>query len=65
QCYRKEIYQQLGPPIVLIFTRCSEHLHLTLRSRIKRLNRNTICFSRSVEIQEKVIGSFNEKHIFC
>ncbi|ENA7421631.1 IS1 family transposase, partial [Shigella sonnei] len=24
----------------------------------------TICFSRSVEIHEKVIGSFIEKHIF-
>ncbi|EAB5391783.1 MULTISPECIES: IS1 family transposase, partial [Shigella] len=26
--------------------------------------RKTICFSRSVEIHEKVIGSFIEKHIF-
>ncbi|HHY8671684.1 TPA: IS1 family transposase, partial [Escherichia coli] len=24
-----------------------------------------ICFSRSVEIHEKVIGSFIEKHMFC
>ncbi|HAH6105755.1 TPA: IS1 family transposase, partial [Escherichia coli] len=24
----------------------------------------TICFSRSVEIHEKVIGAFIEKHIF-
>ncbi|EFQ0260458.1 IS1 family transposase, partial [Shigella sonnei] len=24
----------------------------------------TICFSRSVEIHEKVIGSFIEKHMF-
>ncbi|WP_419722620.1 IS1 family transposase [Shigella dysenteriae] len=24
----------------------------------------TICFSRSVEIHEKVIGTFIEKHIF-
>ncbi|EFX7679404.1 IS1 family transposase, partial [Shigella sonnei] len=29
-----------------------------------RLARKTICFSRSVEIHEKVIGSFIEKHIF-
>ena len=46
-------------------TRRIEHLHLTLRSRIKRLDRKTICFSRSVEIHEKVIGSFIEKHMFC
>ncbi|AHA67645.1 Transposase [Shigella dysenteriae 1617] len=24
----------------------------------------TICFSRSVEIHEKVIGTFTEKHMF-
>ncbi|KEM22819.1 IS1 family transposase, partial [Escherichia coli] len=53
------------PQIVLIFTRRIEHHHLTLRSRIKRLDRKTICFSRSVEIHEKVIGSFIEKHMFC
>ncbi|OZI14657.1 hypothetical protein CE195_07205 [Sodalis-like symbiont of Philaenus spumarius] len=29
-----------------------------------RLARKTICFSRSVEIHEKVIGAFIEKHIF-
>ncbi|MDA6709685.1 IS1 family transposase, partial [Escherichia coli] len=65
QCYRKEINQQMVPQIVLIFTRRIEHHHLTLRSRIKRLDRKTICFSRSVEIHEKVIGSFIEKHMFC
>ncbi|EEQ2667459.1 MULTISPECIES: IS1 family transposase, partial [Enterobacterales] len=26
--------------------------------------RKTICFSRSVEIHEKVIGAFIEKHMF-
>ncbi|EFU95472.1 hypothetical protein HMPREF1602_04145 [Escherichia coli 907889] len=31
------------------------------RSHIKRLDRKTICFSCSVEIHEKVIGSFIEK----
>ncbi|AHA63275.1 Transposase [Shigella dysenteriae 1617] len=35
-----------------------------LRTRIKRLARKTICFSRSVEIHEKVIGTFIEKHMF-
>ncbi|WP_244577544.1 IS1 family transposase, partial [Escherichia coli] len=36
----------------------------SLRTRIKRLARKTICFSRSVEIHEKVIGAFIEKHMF-
>ncbi|OZI15181.1 hypothetical protein CE195_03520, partial [Sodalis-like symbiont of Philaenus spumarius] len=29
-----------------------------------RLARKTICFSRSVEIHEKVIGAFIEQHMF-
>ncbi|AHA68683.1 Transposase [Shigella dysenteriae 1617] len=41
-----------------------ERNNLTLRTRIKRLARKTICFSRSVEIHEKVIGTFIEKHMF-
>ncbi len=44
-----------------IFTQRIERNNLTLRTRIKRLARKTICFSRSVELHEKVIGSFIEK----
>lgn len=47
-----------------IFTRRIERNNLTLRTRIKRLARKTICFSRSVEPHEKVIGSFIEKFMF-
>ncbi|MGC8401268.1 IS1 family transposase [Enterobacter mori] len=47
-----------------IFTQRIERNNLTLRNRIKRLARKTICFSRSVEIHEKVIGSFIEKYMF-
>lgn len=47
-----------------IFTQRIERNNLTLRTRIKRLARKTICFSRSIEIHEKVIGSFIEKHMF-
>ncbi|GAL56258.1 putative transposase [Escherichia albertii NBRC 107761 = DSM 17582] len=32
----------------------------TLRTQIKRLARRTICFSRSVELHEKVLGAFIE-----
>ena len=47
-----------------IFTQRIERNNLPLRTRIKQLVRKTICFSRSVEIHEKIIGSFIEKHIF-
>lgn len=47
-----------------IFPQRIERDNLTLRSRIKRLARKTICFSRSVEIHEKVIGAFIEKYMF-
>ncbi|MEL5805653.1 IS1 family transposase, partial [Escherichia coli] len=47
-----------------IFTQRIERNNLTLRTRIKRLARKTICFSRSVEIHEKVIGAVIEKHMF-
>ena len=35
-----------------------ERDHLTLRTRIKRLCRKTICFSKSKEIHIAVIGTF-------
>ncbi len=47
-----------------IFTQLIERNNLTLRIRIKRLARKTLCFSRSVELHEKVIGVFIEKHMF-
>lgn len=47
-----------------IFTQRIERNNLTLRTRIKRLARRTICFSRSVELHEKVIGAFIEKYMF-
>ena len=47
-----------------IFTQRIERNNLRLRPRIKWLARKTICFSRSIEVHEKVIGSFIEKHMF-
>jgi insertion element IS1 protein InsB len=35
-----------------------ERKHLTLRTRIKRLVRKTICFSRSTQMHDIVIGLF-------
>ena len=41
-----------------IFTQRIERQNLTLRTRLKRLMRRTICFSRSAEVHDKVIGEF-------
>ena len=41
-----------------------ERKHLTLRTRIKRLVRKTICFSRSVQMHDIVIGLFINRFEF-
>ena len=41
-----------------------ERKHLTLRTRIKRLMRKTICFSKSIQIHDIVIGLFVNRYAF-
>ena len=41
-----------------------ERKHLTLRTRIKRLVRKTICFSRAVQLHDIVIGLFINRFEF-
>ncbi|MEP0945941.1 IS1 family transposase [Leptolyngbya subtilissima DQ-A4] len=41
-----------------------ERKHLTLRTRIKRLARKTICFSKSVLMHDTVIGLFINRFEF-
>jgi insertion element IS1 protein InsB len=41
-----------------------ERKHLTLRTRIKRLARRTICFSKSVLMHDVVIGLFINRFAF-
>ena len=41
-----------------------ERDHLTLRTRIKRLSRKTICFSKNQDIHKVVIGTFINIHFF-
>jgi insertion element IS1 protein InsB len=41
-----------------------ERKHLTLRMRIKRLARKTICFSKSVQMHDLVIGMFVNRYEF-
>ena len=46
------------------YTQQLERKHLTLRTRIKRLVRKTICFSRSIELHDIVIGLFVNRYAF-
>ena len=47
-----------------IKTQCIERKHLGLRTRIKRLTRKTICFSRSEFMHDLVIGLFINRYEF-
>ena len=41
-----------------------ERKHLTLRTRLKRLTRKTICFSKSMQMHDIVIGLFVNRYEF-
>jgi insertion element IS1 protein InsB len=41
-----------------------ERKHLTLCTRIKRLTRKTICFSKSIQMHDLVIGLFVNRYEF-
>src|SRR5439155_4490675 len=41
-----------------------ERKHLTLRTRLKRLVRKTICFSKSIQMHDIVIGLFLNRYEF-
>lgn len=45
-------------------TQTIERKHLTLRTRIKRLTRKTICFSKSIWLHDVVIGLFINRYGF-
>ncbi len=46
------------------FTQRIERTNLTLRIRIKRLNRKTIGYSKSETIHDKVVGTFIEREYY-
>jgi len=46
------------------YTQKIERKHLTLRSRIKRLARKTICFSKSTRMHDIVLGLFVNRYEF-
>ena len=45
-------------------TQIIERKHLTLRTRLKRLARKTICFSKSIQMHDIVIGLFVNRYGF-
>ncbi len=45
-------------------TRKIERKDLTLRTRIRRLTRKTICFSKSIQMHDIVIGLFVNRYEF-
>ncbi|MEM6453286.1 MAG: IS1 family transposase [Cyanobacteria bacterium P01_D01_bin.105] len=47
-----------------VSTQQSERTHLTLCTRIKRLVRKNICFSKSVLMHHTVIGLFTNRYEF-
>lgn len=46
------------------FTQRIERQNLTLRTRLKRLNRKTIGYSKDVDMHDKVIGTFIEREFY-
>ena len=61
-------YSDKIPPEKLVTgkrnTQKVERNHLTLRTRLKRLARKTICFSKDKEIHKALIGTFINTHFF-
>jgi insertion element IS1 protein InsB len=53
-----------GPTIGKVHTQQIERKHLTLGTRIKRLARKTICFSKSVVMHDLLIGLFVNRSEF-
>ena len=41
-----------------------ESKHINLRTRIKRLARKTICFSKTIQMHETVVGLFINRYEF-
>jgi insertion element IS1 protein InsB len=59
--------RHLAPAQHTASKRCTQKIerkHLTLRTRIKRLVRKTICFSKSVQMHDIVIGLFVNRYAF-
>jgi insertion element IS1 protein InsB len=62
------VYERHLPPsahtVGKVYTQQIERKHLTLRTRIKRLARKTICSSKSILMHDIVIGLFVNRYEF-
>jgi insertion element IS1 protein InsB len=47
-----------------MFMQKIERKHLTFRTRLKRLARQTLCFSRSIAMYDVVMGDFINRYEF-
>jgi insertion element IS1 protein InsB len=59
--------RHLKPRLHVVGKRSTQQLerkHLTLRTLIKRLVRRTLCFSKSLQLREIVIGLFISRYEF-
>ena len=61
--YRRHL-DPLQPVVGKRRTKQLERKHLTLRTRIKRLVRKTICFSKSIQMHDLLIGLFINRFEF-
>ncbi len=61
--YERQI-EPVFHPVGKVNTQTIERKHLTLRTRIKRLARKTICFSKSEWLHDVVIGLFINRFEF-
>lgn len=61
-------YERLLPEdqhlITKRYTQSIERQNLNLRTHLKRLARKTICFSKSVEVHDKVVGEYIARRSF-
>lgn len=61
-------YERKIPPLQHTISKCNtqkiERKHLTFRTRIKRLARKTICFSKLEKMHDIVIGLFINRYEF-
>lgn len=61
-------YERLPPTdkhfITKRYTQSIERQNLNFRAHLKRLARRTLCFSKSVELHDKVIGEYINRHSF-
>jgi insertion element IS1 protein InsB len=60
-------HRHLDPKLPVVGKRRTQQLerkHLTLRTRIKRLVRKTLCFSRSAQMHDLIIGLFINRFEF-